>query len=57
MKKNTRKKTFFPLNVLDHFLSKKNQIRDHFFPLLFLKDTKYLKSLDIEIGRLVIFFN
>ena len=35
------------------FMSKRFTIRDHFFPLLFPKNSEYLKSLDIgfqEVG-------
>ena len=47
------KKNFFCRGNFTPFLSKKVQIWDHFFPLLFPKDFEYLKFLDIglqEVG-------
>ena len=46
-------KNFFCRGDFTPFFSKKVQIWDHFFPLLFPKDSEYLKSLDIglrEVG-------
>ena len=50
-KKNV--KNFFCLKNFTPLLNKKVQIWDHFFPLLFPNDSKYLKFLDIglqEVG-------
>ena len=47
------KKNFFCRGNFTPLLSKKVQIWDNFFPLLFFKDSKYIKSLDIglwEVG-------
>ena len=49
MKKKFRKKNFFCGSIFTPFLSKKVQIRDHFFSLLFPMDFCYKKSLNIEL--------
>ena len=46
--KFNEKLTFFA-RFFTHFISKSFQIWDHFFPLLLLKDSENLKSLDIEL--------
>ena len=53
MKKIRNKKTFFAAAIFTPFMSKSFLIRDHFFPLLFPKDSEYLTILDIgllEVG-------
>ena len=42
------KKNFVLRSDFTPFMSKSFQIWDHFFALLLLKDSEYLKSLDIE---------
>jgi hypothetical protein len=52
--KISKKKTFFCAAILDHFQTKNVQMLDHFFALLFPKDSESLKILDIrlwEVGR------
>ena len=49
MKKKFRKKNFFCCSNFTPFLSKKVQIRDHFFSLLLPMDFCYKKSLNIEL--------
>ena len=51
--KKYHKKTFFRHGDLTLFLSKNVQIWDHFFPLLFLKDSEYLKGSGIELWEVV----
>jgi hypothetical protein len=48
-KKIHKKKLFFRPGDLRPFLSKNVQIWDHFFALLFPKDSKSLKTLDIRL--------
>ena len=43
-KKYAKKNIFF-----DAVIYKSFQIRDHFFPIIFPKESKNLKSLDIEL--------
>ena len=53
MKKKSIKKNFFQRSDFTPFMSKSFQIWDHFFPLLFPKDSENLKSSDIglrEVG-------
>ena len=50
-KKSEEKKLFFCRGDFRPFLSKNVQIWDYFFPLLFPKDSEYLKSLDIGIQK------
>ena len=51
---NKSVKNFFCLSDFTPFMSKSRQILDHFFQLLFPKDSKNLTSLDIglqEVGE------
>ena len=53
MAKFAVKQTFFLRGNFTPFLSKSFQIRDHFFALLFSKDSQNFKSFDIgleEVG-------
>ena len=47
--KKFKKKTFFCAAILDNFWNKNVYIWDHFFPLLFPKDSESLKILDIRL--------
>ena len=47
--KNPKKKLFFCRGDFTPLMSKCFHIWDHFFALLFPKDSKYLKSLEIEL--------
>ena len=47
--KEIRKKIYFCCGDFTLFMSKKFQIWDQFFTLLFPKDSEYLKSLDIGL--------
>ena len=49
--KLTQKQFLFFAAILHPLLVKVSQIWDHFFPLLFLKDSEYLESLDIELWK------
>ena len=48
-KKKSEKKNLFCGAILDNFLNKNFHIWDHFFPLLFPKDSESLKILDIQL--------
>ena len=49
VRKNQPKNYFFLRGDLKQFSSKNVQIWDHLFPLLFTKDSEYLKILDIRL--------
>ena len=49
VKRLLKKSVFFLCGDFTPFLSKKVQIWNHFFPVLFHKDSKYLKSLYIRL--------
>ena len=52
-KKKSIKKTFFlRRSHFTPFLSKKVHTWDHFFPLLFPKDSKYLKVWTLDLGKM-----
>jgi hypothetical protein len=48
-KAKSAKNYFFLRGDLRHFSNKNFQILDHFFPLLFRKDSESLKILDIRL--------
>ena len=52
MKKKIGKKNFFCRCNFTTFMSKSFQILDHFFPLLFSKDSENLKSLHIGLRKI-----
>ena len=47
--KSAKKTIFFCAAILDNFQNKNVEIWDHFFPLLFPKDSESLKILDIRL--------
>ena len=49
VKKSERKKNFFLRSDFRQFSNENVHIRDHFFPLLFPKDSESLKILDIRL--------
>ena len=52
VRQNSPKNKPFYHGNLTPFISEKFQIWDHFFPILFLKDSKSVKSLDIRLQEL-----